>query len=105
MIRNVASDNYSIITTDIAYMLIVQILGSVMENAKEELTFLNKMGDKLVRETDHQLVNTVPIQDQLATLNGTYKDVLDCLEQVEAELEMVITFVFAFCVLENGQYY
>lgn len=86
-------------------MLIVQILGSVMENAKEELTFLNKMGDKLVRETDHQLVNTVPVQDQLATLNGTYKDVLDCLEQVEAELEMVITFVFAFCVLENGQYY
>lgn len=86
-------------------MLIVQILGSVMENAKEELIFLNKMGDKLVHETDHQLVNTVPIQDQLATLNGTYKDVLDCLEQVEAELEMVITFVFAFCVLENGQYY
>lgn len=86
-------------------MLIVQILGSVMENAKEELTFLNKMGDKLVHETDHQLVNTVPIQDQLATLNGTYKDVLDCLEQVEAELQMVITFVFAFCVLENGQYY
>lgn len=86
-------------------MLIVQILGSVMENAKEELTFLNKMGDKLVRETDHQLVNTVPVQDQLATLNGTYKDVLDCLEQVEAELEMVITFIFAFCVLENGQYY
>lgn len=86
-------------------MLIVQILGSVLENAKEELTFLNKMGDKLVRETDHQLVNTVPIQDQLAALNGTYKDVLDCLEQVEAELEMVITFVFAFCMLENGQYY
>lgn len=86
-------------------MLIVQILGSVLENAKEELTFLNKMGDKLVRETDHHLVNTVPIQDQLAALNGTYKDVLDCLEQVETELEMVITFVFAFCMLENGQYY
>lgn len=81
-------------------MLIVQILGSVLENAKEELTFVKKMGDKLVHETDHQLVNTAPIQDQLASLNSTYKDVLDCLEQVEAELEMVITFVFAFCTLE-----
>lgn len=43
----------------------------------------------LVHDVDHQLVNSAPIQDQLATLNANYKDVLDKLELEEIKLEQV----------------
>jgi len=60
-----------------------------LENAKEELMYLNRTGDTLVHDVDHQLVNSAPIQEQLAKLNATYKEILDRLEQEQAKLEMV----------------
>ena len=62
---------------------------SVFENGKEELEFLNKTGDMIVHDVDHRLVNSAPIQDQLATVNATYKDVLDKLELEQLKLEQV----------------
>ena len=52
--------------------------------------YLNKTGDMLVH-VDHQLVNSAPIQDELAAVNATYKEVLDRLVQEQARLEMVNT--------------
>ena len=43
----------------------------------------------LVHDVDHQLVNSAPIQDQLATLNTNYKDVLHKLELEQIKLEQV----------------
>ena len=51
--------------------------------------YLNRTGDTLVHDVDHQLVNSAPIQEQLAKLNATYKEILDRLEQEQAKLEMV----------------
>ena len=50
---------------------------------------LNRAGDTLVHDVDHQLVNSAPIQDQLAKLNATYKEVLDRLEQEQIKLDAV----------------
>lgn len=43
----------------------------------------------LVHDVDHQLVNSAPILDQLATLNTNYKDVLYRLEVEQMKLEQV----------------
>lgn len=43
----------------------------------------------LVHDVDHQLVNSAPILDQLATLNTNYKDVLYRLELEQIKLEQV----------------
>lgn len=43
----------------------------------------------LVHDVDHQLVNSAPIQDQLATLNTNYKDILHKLELQQIKLEQV----------------
>ena len=43
----------------------------------------------LVHDVDHQLVNSAPIQDQLATLNTSYKDVLYRLELEQIKFEQV----------------
>ena len=43
----------------------------------------------LVHDVDHQLVNSAPILDQLATLNTNYKDVLYKLELEQIKLEQV----------------
>lgn len=43
----------------------------------------------LVHDVDHQLVNSALIQDQLATLNTNYKDVLYKLELEQIKLEQV----------------
>ena len=66
-----------------------QTLLSVLENAKEELMYLNKTGDNLVNDVDDQLVNSAPIQEQLAKLNATYRNILDKLEQEQIKLDMV----------------
>lgn len=51
---------------------------------------LNRTGDTLVHDVDHQLVNSAPIQDQLAKLNANYKEVLDRLEQEQIKLDAMI---------------
>lgn len=66
-----------------------QTLKSVVENSKEELDYLNRTGQMLVHDVDHQLVNSAPILDQLATLNTNYKDVLYRLEVEQIKLEQV----------------
>ena len=66
-----------------------QTLKSVVENSKEELDYLNRTGHMLVHDVDHQLVNSALIQDQLATLNTNYKDVLYKLELEQIKLEQV----------------
>lgn len=76
-----------------------QTLVSVLENSKEELMYLNRTGDMLVHELDHQLVNSSPIQDQLAALNATYKDILDRLEHEQTKLEQVNYVTVAFLQL------
>lgn len=43
----------------------------------------------LVHDVDHQLVNSAHIQDDLATLNASYKDVLHKLELEEIKLDQV----------------
>lgn len=66
--------------------------------------YLNRTGDTLVHDVDHQLVNSAPIQEQLAKLNATYKEILDRLEQEQAKLEVVnmsVDFCSCFCGL-NG---
>lgn len=82
--------------------VIFQTLLSVLENAKEELMDLNRTGDTLVHDVDHQLVNSAPIQDQLAKLNANYKEVLDRLEQEQIKLDAVgvclsLSCFFSFC--------
>lgn len=72
-----------------ARVFFYQTLKSVVENSKEDLDYLNKTGHMLVHDVDHQLVNSAPIQDQLATLNINYKDILDKLEFEQIKLEQV----------------
>ena len=62
---------------------------SVVENSKGELEYLNKTGHMLVRDVDHQLVNCAPIQEDLASVNASYKDVLYKLELEQIKLEQV----------------
>lgn len=73
----------------------LQTLLSVLENAKEELTYLNKTGGTLVNDVDDQLVNSAPIQEQLAKLNATYKDILDRLEQEQIKLDIVSAHILS----------
>ena len=42
-----------------------------------------------MNDVDDQLVNSAPIQEQLAKLNATYKDILDRLEQERIKLDIV----------------
>lgn len=42
-----------------------------------------------MNDVDDQLVNSAPIQEQLAKLNATYKDILDRLEQEQIKLDIV----------------
>lgn len=61
----------------------------MFENAKDDVDFLNKTGDKLVHNVDHHLVNSAPVQDQLAALNASYKELFYKLEAEELKLEQV----------------
>lgn len=65
----------------------------MFENGKDDVESLNEAGEKLLRNVDHQLVNSSPVQDQLAALNASYKDLYDKLEAEELKLEQVKGFL------------
>ena len=73
-----------------------QVLLSALGNAKEDLDSVNREGRDLICESDSQLVNASPIQDDMTALNDKFDAVLAGLEREENKLENVINNVEQF---------
>lgn len=69
---------------------------STLANTKEDLDSANIVGQDLLNETDTQIVNAAPIEDDLVELNDRFETDRTDLEREETKLENVIDNVEAF---------